>query len=433
LALRHTVGKNRIAWRAARRVHHRLIGHREPEQWTRSPTERGVKGRLNERPFGVNLAGYLTSEKGTGQAARSAAEILHAAGMPLALNSVIDSDSANRERPVVPPMDENPYVFNLIYVNGDQAANFAFHKGRPYFAGRYNIGAWNWELTRFPEEWLSRFQYFDEVWVGTNFVKDALQSISPIPVTTVPYAVEPPPIAKLSRRDFGLSESDFVFLFMFDFYSVVERKNPFGLIEAFKRAFRPDEPATLVIKVSHSDKRTLRLLTEAARGAKILVWHTILGRAEIGSLYQVADCYVSLHRSEGFGLTPAEAMALGKPVIATAYGGNMDFMSEDNSYLVRYSLIELDRDYTPYQKGWVWADPSLDHAADLMRAVYENRDTAASVGKRAAEDISELLGAEAVGRAMTGRLEAIARDMGIAMTPSRSSTVKVNLKRREAT
>jgi glycosyltransferase involved in cell wall biosynthesis len=220
---------------------------------------------------------------------------------------------------------------------------------------------------------------------------------------------------------------------MFDFYSVVERKNPFGLIEAFKRAFSPDERATLVLKASHADKRTMRLLTEAARGAKIVVWDRILNREQIGSLYEVSDCYVSLHRSEGFWLTPAEAMSIGKPVIATAYGGNVDFMSEDNSYLVRYSLIELDRDYTPYQKGWVWADPDLDHAAELMRAVYENREAAASVGKKAAADISRLLGEDAVGRAMTGRLETISAEMGIAVTDSTSSVEKVSLRRREAT
>ncbi|MGH8247918.1 MAG: glycosyltransferase family 4 protein, partial [Gammaproteobacteria bacterium] len=371
-----------------------------PLAWTPVQSERASRSGPIRRPFGVNLAGYLTSEKGTGEAARSAAAILEAANVPLALNNIIDAASANVESAVREFANTNPYAFNLVYVNGDQAANFAFHKGKPYFDNRYNVGAWNWELTDFPSEWLPRFQYFDEVWVPTNFTRDALGRISPIPVTTVPYAVVPPQPTNFGRSHFRLPENDFVFLFMFDYHSVLERKNPLGLIEAFQRAFRPDEAAALVIKSSHADRRTVRMLRETARGSRIVITDTVLARDHVGALYKLCDCYVSLHRSEGFGLTPAEAMALGKPVIATGYGGNMDFMTEDNSYLVRYRLIELDRNYTPYQKGWVWADPDLDHAAELMRAVYEDRRRAKAVGKKAAVDISRLLGAEAVGRAM---------------------------------
>jgi len=432
--LKNTLGRNAGLWRRVRRVHGRLIAGPAPAAWTRDPAEPLVPDRLSKQPFGVNLAGYLTSEKGTGEAARSAAAILKAAGLPLALNNIIDSGSANREAAVQGFTEVNPYAFNIIYVNGDQAANFAFHKGRPYFQDRYSIGAWNWELTSFPDEWTSRFQYFDEIWVPTTFVRDALARISPIPVTKVPYAVQAASSAGRTRSHFDLPADDFIFLFMFDFHSAFERKNPLGLIEAFKRSFSTNEAATLFIKSSRADKRSVMMMCEAAVDAKIMITDTVLSREEINALYRLCDCYVSLHRSEGFGLTPAEAMAAGKPVIATAYGGNMDFMTAENSYLVRYVLTELKRDYTPYQKGWVWADPDINHAAELMRHVYEDRSHGRAVGRRAAGDIRRLLGPEAVGEAMKQQLEAIASEIGIAIPEvNPAGEYNVSLRRREAT
>jgi glycosyltransferase involved in cell wall biosynthesis len=124
----------------------------------------------------------------------------------------------------------------------------------------------------------------------------------------------------------------------------------------------------------------------------------------VNTLYYLCDCYVSLHRSEGFGLTPAEAMCAGKPVIATAYGGNVDFMTSENSYLAKYKLIEIDRDYHPYLKGFVWADPDLDHAAELMRHVYENREEAKNIGRKAREDVLRLLHPRIVGDLIKQRL-----------------------------
>ena len=431
--LKNTVGRNRRLWRQIRGIHKLMIDGAPGETWSPDPALRISQRGIRRQPFGVNLAGYLTSEKGTGEAARSAAAILQAAEVPLALNNLIDSGSANLEMPTQELTNANPYAFNLVYVNGDQAANFAFHKGRPYFEGRYNIGAWNWELTSFPEEWMPRFQYFDEIWAPTSFTRDALLRNSPIPVATVPYAVMPPAPTILPRSHFGLPEDEFVFLFMFDYHSVLERKNPLGLIEAFKRAFTPSEAATLVIKSSHADKGTIRMLRETAHDARIIVTDEVLSRGQIGALYHLCDCYVSLHRSEGFGLTPAEAMAMGKPVIATGYGGNTDFMTDDNSYLVRYKLIELDRHYPPYEKGWVWADPDVDHAAELMRSVYNDRAHAEAVGKTAAADISRLLGIETVGRAMRERLKAIANQIGIAMPQAGIAGAEArSLRRREA-
>ena len=107
----------------------------------------------------------------------------------------------------------------------------------------------------------------------------------------------------------------------------------------------------------------------------------VLSREELNALIGVADCYISLHRSEGFGITMAEAMSLEKPVIATGFSGNTDFMTASNSFLVNYELVEIEQDHGPYKKGWLWAEPDVNHAAEFMRKVYENKALAKRIGK----------------------------------------------------
>lgn len=411
-----TVGRNGWAWRRLKAAHYRLLRGPRP-----GPLPAVGAGDVRSRngllgPFGVNAAGYFKAATGTGEAARSAVRLLRAAAIPCVLNNVIGPGStfedADREF-----TDENPYAINLIYVNPDQAANFAWDKGEVYFRGHYNIGVWNWELPDFPREWLQRFRYYDEIWVASDFVAGALSRVSPVPILKMPYAIDPQPARRhnVELSHFGLSTDGFLFLFVFDFHSIFERKNPLGLIEAFRRAFGGDRDAALVIKSSHADDGALRKMRDAAQGANVKIVNAPLSREKMNALYSLCDCYVSLHRSEGFGLTPAEAMCMAKPVIATAYGGNTDFMTSDNSYLVKYQLVEIDRDYGPYRRGWLWAEPDLDHAARLMRHVYENRREARSVGRKARQDIVRLLHPNIVGDLVKQRLLAIASLQGIAV------------------
>ena len=132
-----------------------------------------------------------------------------------------------------------------------------------------------------------------------------------------------------------------------------------------------------------------------------------LDRGDLLALMNAADAYVSLHRSEGFGLTMAEAMLLGKPTIATAYSGNLDFMTPANSYLVRFDKTTIAEDIPPYPKGCVWAEPSVEHAAELMRRVYDEREEAAALARRGQADLTALLSPEASGRRMAARLAEI--------------------------
>jgi hypothetical protein len=361
--------------------------------------------------FGVNLAGYFGSEKGVGEAGRAAARALEAASIPYVLNNLIDSGSVNIDSTLSGFTDQNPYSINLIHVNADQVPVFAAAKGDAYFRGRYNIGCWFWELSDFPQEWHSSFGPFDEIWAASSFIQDSLARVSPVPVVRMPLALRPEPRINyyLDRSAFRLPLDVFIFLFTFDFGSVFERKNPLGVIRAFKLAFGGRDDTLLLLKIAHSESYPweLDVLKAACSTSNVRIWDRILTRFEMNTLLSICDCFVSLHRSEGFGIPIAEAMLLEKPVIVTSYSANMDFTTPLNSFLVKHKVIEIDRDYGPYRKGWVWADPDLDHAAQLMRYVYENRDVCIETGRRAKEDILQRYHPTVVGEQMLDRLERV--------------------------
>ncbi len=202
---------------------------------------------------------------------------------------------------------------------------------------------------------------------------------------------------------------------MFDYLSTIQRKNPVGLIEAFKLAFAPGEGPQLLIKTINAPLRPLaeeEVLWAAHGRPDIHVIDRSLSGEELNGLMAACDCYVSLHRAEGFGLTMAEAMAIGKPVIGTGYSGNVDFMNAENSYLVDYTIGRVGPDCEIYPPEGEWADPSVEHAAQLMRRVYGDPEQAARIGARAREDIARTLSPEATGAAMRRRLEELSAAPG---------------------
>lgn len=333
-------------------------------------------------PFGINVVGYAASEKGVGEAVRSNLRIIKATKIPYVANNFEDTGSKNIESLPENFSRENPYSINLINVNADQTPYFA-ERNPGYLHGHCNIGYWAWELCSFPPEWSGSFTYLDEVWVPSTFVRDSVAAASPIPVTCIPHSIDPDlkPTPEWNRERFGLDPDVFIYLFFFDFHSFLERKNPIGLIRAFKQAFAGRTDVLLLIKSTHalSQPGALRVLQRESRGANIRIFDQVLSRLATHSLMSSADCYISLHRSEGFGLTIAEAMHCGKPVIATAYSGNVDFMNDKNSFLVPFRLIEIEKDYGPYKKGYVWADPDLHQASQLLLKVFEDRELASAV------------------------------------------------------
>lgn len=385
----------------------RLRGLRARAAFARRPRE--TPKSVCTAPLGVNVAGYITTESGMGEAVRASIRSLDAAGVPMALNNV-DSFLRKQDASYTGFTTANPHPFNLVHLNADNMEAFTTRRGRRYFRDRYTIGYWFWELSIFRDDWLSAFNYVDEVWVASEFTRACLAAVSPVPVVAMPLPVVlPDPPQEYGRAHFGLPADTPVFLFTFDVSSQTERKNPFGVIRAFRRAGLPRDRATLVLKYTNAeyDRDAVRRFHEEADGLNVRMLDGYMDRGELTALMNVADCYVSLHRAEGFGLTMAEAMRLGKPVIGTAYSGNVDFMTPDNSYLVDYREVPLTRDYGPYLRGFVWADPDLQQGAQYIREIVEHPDAAAEKGRRAAEHIRATRDPKVTGARARERLEEI--------------------------
>ncbi len=281
--------------------------------------------RLAREPlFGVNVAGYFSSELGVGESARLVVAALDSAAVPLLpLRPPGPPPPSRQGHPFTAlPPSAGRFPVNLLCVNADGLPPFREQAGERFFAGRHNIGLWWWEVGRFPAEWEAAFALLDEVWVGSAHVADTIAATSPVPVYTVTLPVLCPGVAPISRERVGLREEDYEFLFMFDFKSVFERKNPLGVVRAFVEAFEPLSGAVLLMKAINGehDPANLERLRAAVRPhPHVHLLEGYLSPQENHALIAGCDCYVSMHRAEGFGLTPAEAMALGKPVIATGY------------------------------------------------------------------------------------------------------------------
>jgi glycosyltransferase involved in cell wall biosynthesis len=358
---------------------------------------------------GVNLVGFLTAEFGQGEVARRLDAALRHAGIP---HRTIPYEEVphRQEHPFEHASSDDDYDVNVLCLNAEHLLGFAT-RGSDLLVDHYSVGVWFWETSRFPVYLKPALKFVDELWVASNFVASAIGAETSIPVVTFPLPVEVPKQTSVTRAELGLPDDRFVFVFVFDFYSTVERKNPDGLIEAFKRAFEPDDGAFLLVKSINGGEfpDDLRRLEQAAEGRPdIRVVDGFAPAEHIRAYAALTDAAVSLHRSEGFGLTVAEAMAHGKPVIATGYSGNLAFMNEGNSYLVPYSLTELEDDVGSYPAGSIWAEPDLDEAARLMRRVVENPEEARERGERGRKTIEEEHSLEATARFLTGRMPSVA-------------------------
>jgi glycosyltransferase involved in cell wall biosynthesis len=368
----------------------------------------------------VRLTGYMGHTLGLGAAARGYVEGLTAVGVPVSTVSVplhhlalpVALEEAYGRHGFEDLVHGARHGFEIVAVNADELHDFVERLGEDYFEGP-RIGIWGWETNTVPARWQRAFALVQEIWVYSRFMAENIGAQAPVPVLALPPPVQRPrePAAPLRL---GVPDG-FLFLFVFDYLSTVQRKNPVGLIEAFKRAFAPSEGPQLLIKTINAPLRPLaeeELLWAAHGREDIHVIDRSLSTSELNGLMAGCDCYVSLHRAEGFGLTIAEAMAIGKPAIATAYSGNVDFMNDANSYLVDYTIGRVGPECEIYPPEGEWAEPSVEHAAELMRRVHREREEAAGKGARASADVARQLSPLASGGRMRERLEQLAGASG---------------------
>lgn len=379
--------------------------------WLHRATSKDARSSPNSStclPEGLNVIGYLSAETGSGEIPRGLIRALQTFGYPLAITHLDNLDGARRnDRSVLSLVEGTPFRTNFIAVNADSWLLTRHQLGTAVLRGRRNIAYWAWELPRLPEIWRDRFVDLHEIWVGSAFVQQAVAPLSPIPVLVMGAPIVLREASPLTRADLGLPEERFTFLYAFDMLSIPERKNPLAVVEAYRLAFEPHfEGVHLVLKANHLHRfpewqARLRAAVHEVNGTLI---EETLDRPHVNALFRLADAYVSLHRSEGFGLTVAETMRMGKPVIATDFGGVRDYLNQSNGYPVRCRLVELERDYGPYQAGNVWADPDIEHAAELMRWVLNHPEDRARKGQQAAQDIEQRYGAQIFGQRIIERL-----------------------------
>jgi glycosyltransferase involved in cell wall biosynthesis len=328
---------------------------------------------------GALLVGYPKAEMGVGQALRGLAQACREAPIPFGvfdfgLNLPLRQQDDTLTGDITWSAS---FACNILCVNADQWPVAHATLGKEFFARRYNILRPFWELARLPSPWAFTLSGLQEIWAPTRFVAKAFASAVSCPVELIPVPVVVKLDNRLQRASFGLPKRRFLFLFFFDFASFITRKNPEGVIKAFKHAFpNGTDDVGLVIKVhggaAGGDRRTW--LAEQAADPRISIIDQTLPREQVGTLMKLSDCFVSLHRSEGFGLGMAEAMALGKPVIGTDYSGNTDFLTEETGFPVAYRLVPVAPGAYPGSEDQVWAEPDIEHASWLMRRIVAGDD-----------------------------------------------------------
>ncbi len=366
--------------------------------------------------LGINVAGYLTADLGIGESARCMVRAADAAGLPCAL--------INLKLPVRSPQSDETYrarlqsdpthPVNVVHLDPPGAPDVDHHHGSTFRQGRYHVGYWAWELPEFPDSWIPYFDWYDEIWCPSEFVREAVAAKSPVPVLTMPHAISfarPEAGSAELRQRFGLPEDRFLFLFLYDLNSYSVRKNPQAVIAAFRASGLAARGCSLVIKVhgaAGNERELAALEAEVARFPGTTLIRDTLSRSALYALQAACDCFVSLHRSEGFGLSVAESMYLGKPVISTDWSATAEFLNASNGAPVRSKLVKLTQNVGPYAKGQTWAEPDPEHAAEWMQRLHADSTLRARLGAAARATIEQRFAPAVIGARYRRRLEIIA-------------------------
>lgn len=351
------------------------------------------------RPFGVNLYGHPGARLGVGEDVRMAATALSFVGIPFTLQSVKLNELPDEEivQSITNPVD---YAFNLFCMTGLETFTFSQQRGRTILDGHYNIGFWPWELPKWPALFQGCFELADEVWASSRFTAKSLEAAAPLPVRHLPMAVTAEATEGLSRNDFGLPQESFLFGFMLDGNSGFERKNPLACIRAFQMAFPSDRGVGLVIKAQRVNG--LPAWSEVERAAdgdsRIQLLTGSYSRGRLLDLHRAMDAFVSLHRSEGFGRNLAEAMLLGKPVIATNYSGNCDFTTDSTAMLIKASEVAVGNGDYRFGSGMTWGEPDVECAAQAMIKLRNEEAVRTHLSEAGQRAVSEMFDPIAVGR-----------------------------------
>ncbi len=347
--------------------------------------------------FQVRVVGYLKAALGIAEAARRIAQSVDKAGLSLCVFPYTATRSEALYDELYTVDERSPVDVNIICINADMIDGFAHMYPRTLDSAKRNVGVWFWELESFPDDLVSSASYLDEIWAGSEFIAASLRSKLKIPIRVIQI---PMAITGFEGKSAGQRVDDtdrFRFLFAFDYASIFERKNPLGVVQAYHGAFSENDGVELVVKSinGYQDRLNRERLRLAVRSRPdVILIEEYLSHKDQEELFLRCDCYVLLHRSEGLGLTIAHAMALGKVVIATAYGGNLDFMGAESTYLVPYEMVRVGPGSAPYPPDSIWAEPDIGTASEYMRTVVMDRRASVARGQIAKESIDRLFNSQ---------------------------------------
>ena len=372
----------------------------------------------------LNLWGHLSGGFGLGEGARATARALQAAGVAVQWCDLPLATHPNDQLLLPEKEPRLQAAVDLIHTNPNVLHHTDGLVDRLQLQAPLRIGYWAWELEQFPQGWERGFAGLDQLWCPSSFTAASLGLRSPVPVTTLPHLPDWSRAERLRalRATRSPGNRPFTCLFAFDFWSTVGRKNPYGVIEAFQLAFPRRSgwlskvpEARLVLKLASSSQfpqATQALQDRVAIDPRITLISEHLPADEFDALYASTDVLVSLHRAEGFGLSMAEAMAAGIPVVATGYSGNLDFMPPGSAELVPYQRVPILRTEGDYRAGSLWAEPDLDAAAGALRRLAQDAAHAAALGERGRQAVSELLAPQRLAEVVRQRLGSLLLQAG---------------------
>ena len=365
-------------------------------------------------PEGINLYGLLKAETGLAQGAKLYARALEEGGIP---HTLLNLDFMDELPQTDPTFDgrltkENRYAINVTHINPLEWRYALGTFPQRQFDRHYNIGIFQWELEKAPPEWAPMFDYVDEVWTPSAFTARTMRKMTDKPVYPVLYGMEAPYDPALTRKDFGLSEEDFLVLMMFDSKSFASRKNPGGAIDAFREAYGENpEYVKLVIKISNPKPEDIAFVEEHIGGkAGYTLITERMDKERLNSLIRLCDVFLSLHRSEGYGLVLAEAMSLGTATVATNWSANTEFMPEGTACLVDYTMVPVGNAYRYELEGIEWADPDVHQAAEYLKRLHDEPAYMEQIVKAGQKQIREQLSVEKCAEKIRERLDEIIKE-----------------------
>lgn len=352
--------------------------------------------------LGLTIVGYTEAMSGLGEAVRLNIQAAQKHNIPL---NIINYEKVKQKANYEYTFD---YNINLVQIALHDLDRFFSVIEPDFFNDKYCILFIVWESEYIPENIKKNVNLFNEIWTASSYCNTLFQKVYNGPIITVPHPVEVnlKPVQPQNALPF-FDKNKFSFLFIFSYHSSIERKNPLFLMEAFSKAFLEQEQVELVIKTSGAEKfkqYERKLHQFAADKKNITIINIDMDKNSVNHLINDSDCYVSMHHSEGFGLTLAEAMCLGKPTVATNYSGNTEFMNEDNSFLVDYELGFLLNADANFSSQTLWANPIMEDAVKKLREVYDDKALRNKKAINGKLFVQEKLSFDSVGSIMRDRL-----------------------------